>query len=55
LFSREEWDVRTVVRKSDATELEQTIRECLAAKRAAHGIDSADFTPPERAMFQIGG
>lgn len=31
------------------------VRACLAAKRAAHGIDSDDFSPPERAMFQIGG
>ena len=55
LFGREEWDVRTLVRQSAPEQLEATVRECLAAKRAAHGIDSADFAPPERAMFQIGG
>ncbi len=55
LFSREEWDVRGLVRHASPESLEGTVRECLAAKRAAHGIDAADFSPPERAMFQIGG
>ncbi len=55
LFSREEWDVRTWLRSFDAAQLETTIRQCLAAKRAAHGIDAVDFVQPQRAMFQIGG
>jgi len=65
LFGGEEWDVRSLLRgqtnevpgsESEAREvLVKTIRECLAAKRAAHGIDSPDFRPPQRAMFQIGG
>ena len=61
LFGREEWDVRTLLRVSaddravTASALESTLRACLAAKRAAHGIDADDFAPPERAMFQIGG
>lgn len=55
LFSREEWDVRSLMQTSESANLVNTIRECLMAKRAAHGIDAVDFTPPERAMFQIGG
>jgi cyclic pyranopterin phosphate synthase len=38
-----------------AADIESVIRACLSAKRAAHGIDASDFSPPERAMFQIGG
>jgi GTP 3',8-cyclase len=67
LFGREEWDVRQLfasdasVPESAGTEtirdgaIGSLVRACLAAKRAAHGIDAQDFTPPERAMFQIGG
>lgn len=55
LFSREEWDVRPLLRLNRTEELEAAIRECITAKRAAHGIDAAGFTPPDRAMFQIGG
>ncbi|MCY3017011.1 MAG: DUF1553 domain-containing protein [Planctomycetota bacterium] len=31
------------------------IRDCVAAKRAAHGIDTPAFERPARAMYQIGG
>ncbi|MCC6509629.1 MAG: GTP 3',8-cyclase MoaA [Pirellulaceae bacterium] len=61
LFGREEWDVREVLRSDavrecqDAAAVEAVVRTCLRAKRAAHGIDAADFSPPVRAMFQIGG
>jgi GTP 3',8-cyclase len=69
LFGRDEWDVRELLRAdgdrdgcSRATHpadreqaVESMLRACLSAKRAAHGIDAADFAPPERAMFQIGG
>lgn len=55
LFSQEEWDVRPLLRDGGLEQLITTVRDCLAAKRAAHGIDAVDFTPPERAMFQIGG
>lgn len=56
LFSTVEWDARTLLRK-DATdaELAQLIRDCVRAKKPGHGIDSADFVRPERAMYQIGG
>jgi GTP 3',8-cyclase len=56
LFSTVEWDARTVLRDggSDA-ELEQLARDCVAAKKPGHGIDSGEFVRPDRAMFQIGG
>ncbi len=55
LFSREEWDVRALLRGGSGDQLVAAVRDCLAAKRAQHGIDSKDFLPPQRAMFQIGG
>lgn len=36
-------------------QLSQVIRECIAAKAAAHGVHNPDFQPPQRAMYQIGG
>ena len=33
----------------------QHVRECVAAKKSGHGIDSVDFQRPEKAMYQIGG
>lgn len=56
LFSTEEWDARAVLRvgASDA-DLARLIRDCVAAKKPGHGIDSPDFLRPDRAMYQIGG
>jgi cyclic pyranopterin phosphate synthase len=56
LFSTVEWDVRSIMRRggSDA-ELANLVRECVAAKKPGHGIDSPEFLRPERAMYQIGG
>lgn len=56
LFSSEEWDLRETIRASlDEQQLEDVIRECVAAKKAGHGIDSSEFQRPQRAMYQIGG
>ena len=56
LFSQEEWDARALLRgAADDDALEQLVRRCVTAKRAAHGINGAEFHRPERAMFQIGG
>jgi cyclic pyranopterin phosphate synthase len=56
LFSTVEWDARQVMRSGGSDEqLADTLRACVAAKKAGHGIDSADFVRPERAMYQIGG
>jgi len=56
LFSTAEWDARQILRggASDA-ELQRLVRDCVAAKAAAHGIGTAEFHRPERAMYQIGG
>ncbi|MFZ4732165.1 MAG: GTP 3',8-cyclase MoaA [Pirellulales bacterium] len=62
LFSTSEWDARAVLRAAagDAgagldERLAALLRGCVAAKHAAHGIGTADFTRPARAMYQIGG
>jgi cyclic pyranopterin phosphate synthase len=56
LFSTVEWDARGVMRNGGSDEqLADLLLECVAAKKAGHGIDSPDFVRPERAMYQIGG
>ena len=56
LFSTTEWDVRGVLRGGGSdSEIVELLRECVAAKRAAHGIGSPAFERPARAMYQIGG
>jgi GTP 3',8-cyclase len=56
LFSMVEWDARAVLRGGGSDdELRELVRESVAAKAKAHGIGSADFHRPERAMYQIGG
>jgi cyclic pyranopterin phosphate synthase len=56
LFSIEEWDARAVMRGGDDdAALARLMIDCVAAKKAGHGINSDDFVRPERAMFQIGG
>jgi len=56
LFSTVEWDVRGPLRAAaDDFRIADLIRACVAAKRAAHGIDTPAFERPERAMYQIGG
>jgi len=35
--------------------LANLIRDCIAAKAPAHGINTIDFVRPDRAMYQIGG
>jgi cyclic pyranopterin phosphate synthase len=56
LFSTVEWDARELLRDGASDEkIAQLVRDCIAAKKAGHGIDSPDFIKPERAMYQIGG
>jgi len=56
LFSLAEWDVRAVLRGAGSDEaIAGLLRDCVAAKRAAHGIDTPDFARPARSMYQIGG
>lgn len=56
LFSTVEWDARALLR-GDGTDdkLRDLMRDCVAAKKRAHGIGEADFVRPQRAMYQIGG
>ena len=56
LFSTREWDLRTLLRNGAADDqVLATMRESVAAKAAAHGINSDDFQRPAKAMYQIGG
>ncbi|MFM9059027.1 MAG: GTP 3',8-cyclase MoaA [Planctomycetaceae bacterium] len=56
LFSTSEWDARAVLRRGGTdAEIAALVRECVAAKAAAHGIGSPGFERPARAMYQIGG
>jgi cyclic pyranopterin phosphate synthase len=56
LFSSVEWDARALLRGGGSEqEIQQLVRDCVAAKQPAHGIGAADFQKPERAMYQIGG
>ena len=56
LFSIEEWDARALLRNgSSDDQIEQLVRDCVAHKKPAHGIDTPDFEKPNRAMYQIGG
>lgn len=56
LFSTEEWDARAILRGNGSDdELAALVRDCVTVKKPGHGIDSAQFVRPERAMFQIGG
>src|SRR5262249_16148963 len=56
LFSIAEWDARALLRgEGTDADLAQLIQDCVAAKKPGHGIDTAAFQRPERAMYQIGG
>lgn len=56
LFSTSEWDAQQLLRNGGSDEeIEMLIRDCVLAKKAAHGIDTPEFEKPERAMYQIGG
>jgi GTP 3',8-cyclase len=56
LFGHDEWNIAEAMRSSKSvSSLISLIEECVANKFAAHGIGQSEFTPPERAMYQIGG
>jgi GTP 3',8-cyclase len=56
LFSTAEWDARALLRGDGSDdEIADLVRNCILAKAPAHGINTADFVRPERAMYQIGG
>lgn len=56
LFSMVEWDARQILRGSGTDQqLAELVKQCVAAKKTGHGIDSPDFVRPERSMYEIGG
>ncbi len=59
LFSHQEWDVAALLNDPSLAEDNQPlldlVRDCVAQKRAAHGINDSGFQQPERAMYRIGG
>jgi cyclic pyranopterin phosphate synthase len=56
LFSTAEWDARAILRGYGTDDdLANLVRNCIAAKAPAHGINTVEFIRPERAMYQIGG
>ncbi|MEU4315573.1 GTP 3',8-cyclase MoaA [Nocardia sp. NPDC024068] len=56
LFSDQEFDLRATLRSgADDAELARLWRGAMWQKWAGHGIDAADFVPPERTMGAIGG
>jgi GTP 3',8-cyclase len=55
LFGVEGWDLRELLRSGRQADVEELVRDCLKNKFASHGIGEAAFSPPERAMYQIGG
>ncbi len=56
LFSTQEFDAMKILRAEGTDEdLANLVLECVDAKKAAHGIDSAEFQRPAKAMYQIGG
>lgn len=56
LFSDQEYDLRSLLRAGASDdELAQRWRGAMWNKWAGHGIDAADFVPPERTMGAIGG
>lgn len=56
LFSLEETDVRDLLRQGGTDEqIAAAMRQCIAAKKEGHEINSARFIQPERPMHSIGG
>lgn len=56
LFARTETDVRAVLRSgADDASIQAALRECLAGKKAGHGIGEPGFVQPDRPMSAIGG
>ena len=56
LFSRREWDLRTLLRNGASDEeLEELIRWAVAHKELKHRINDAGFVRASRSMSQIGG
>jgi GTP 3',8-cyclase len=55
LFAIEETDVRALLRGASDDEIREAIRANVRAKWIGHEINSAQFVPPPRPMYSIGG
>jgi GTP 3',8-cyclase len=56
LFSRREWDVKTVLRDgSDDTQIATFLRHAVRHKELKHRVKEPGFVPASRSMSQIGG
>ena len=59
LFGHQEWDVGALLKDrmepEERARVIELVQDCVAHKHAAHGIGEAEFLPPERAMYRIGG
>ncbi len=56
LFSDAGWDFRALIRENGSDdEIRQQVRDCVAKKKAGHGMDSDKFQRPGFSMYQIGG
>jgi len=56
LFSREEWDLRPLLRGgADDERVARFLVDATWTKQAGHGISSAGFVQPDRPMSAIGG
>jgi cyclic pyranopterin phosphate synthase len=56
LFSLDETDVKTLLRgAAPDAEIQQAVRESIAAKWEGHEINTAKFIQPKRPMYSIGG
>ena len=55
LFAIEETDVRAILRNGTDDDLRTAIRANVSAKWLGHEINSAQFVPPPRPMYSIGG
>lgn len=56
LFAIEETDIRAILRQDGSDdEIRAAIRACVKGKWIGHEINSAQFVPPPRPMYSIGG
>ena len=56
LFSRDEWDVRGLMRSgADDEVVERLLLDATWSKQAGHGISATGFRQPSRPMSAIGG
>ena len=55
LFALEETDVRAILRGGTDDDLRAAIKSNIASKWLGHEINSAQFVPPPRPMYSIGG